>query len=76
MHDAGQAGEHRRVWAAVPFKGPVGSKRRLAGLLGPDARARLSLAMLDGVLEALLSVTGIDRVLLLRPAPRAPDRRG
>jgi 2-phospho-L-lactate guanylyltransferase len=53
----------------VPFKGPVGSKRRLATLLDADERARLSLAMLDGVLEALLGVAGIERVLLLTPGP-------
>jgi 2-phospho-L-lactate/phosphoenolpyruvate guanylyltransferase len=67
MGDTQQASGRRRVWAAVPFKGPVGSKRRLAGLLDPDERARLSLAMLDGVLESLLGVEGIERVLLLRP---------
>lgn len=69
MHDAGREGVRRRVWAAVPFRGPVGSKRRLAGLLSEDERARLSLAMLGGVLRALLGVNGIERVLLLRPAP-------
>jgi 2-phospho-L-lactate guanylyltransferase len=52
----------------VPFKGPVGSKRRLAGLLNETERASLSLAMLDGVLDALLATPGIERVLLLRPA--------
>jgi 2-phospho-L-lactate guanylyltransferase len=57
----------RRVWAAVPFKGPLGSKRRLAELLDEDERSRLSLAMLDDVLEALLAVPGLERVLLLRP---------
>jgi 2-phospho-L-lactate guanylyltransferase len=58
----------------VPFKGPVGSKRRLAGLLDEDERVRLSLAMLDGVLDALLGAPVIERVLLLRPhAPRMPS---
>jgi 2-phospho-L-lactate guanylyltransferase len=63
-----------RTWAAVPFKGPAGSKRRLAGLLDADERGRLSLAMLDGVLDALLGVPAIERVLLLTPA--APDNLG
>jgi 2-phospho-L-lactate guanylyltransferase len=77
MHDAHQAGGGRRLWAAVPFKGPVGSKRRLATLLSPDERARLSLAMLDGVLEALLGVAAIERVLLLRPpTAETPWERG
>lgn len=71
MGIAQQAGGRRRVWAAVPFKGPVGSKRRLAGLLEPDERTRLSLAMLDGVLEALLGVDRIERVLLLTPGGSA-----
>jgi 2-phospho-L-lactate guanylyltransferase len=57
----------RRVWAAVPYKGPVGSKRRLAPLLTEDERARLSLAMLDDVLDALLGTPGIERILLLTP---------
>jgi 2-phospho-L-lactate guanylyltransferase len=63
-----QAGVRRRVWAAVPFKGPTGSKRRLSGLLDERERARLSLAMLDDVLETLLAMSSIERVLLLRPA--------
>src|SRR5262245_5651736 len=75
----GQGHGGRRIWAAVPFKGPVGSKRRLASLLDEDERARLSLAMLDGVLDALLGVAGIERVLLLMPSDasweRGEDRR-
>ena len=71
MHSADQTTGGLRVWAAVPFKGPGGSKRRLAGLLDPDERARVSVAMLDGVLEALLGVAGIERVLLLTPGPRS-----
>jgi 2-phospho-L-lactate guanylyltransferase len=58
----------RRIWAAVPFRGPVGSKRRLAGLLDPTERERLSLAMLSDVLDTLLQVDEIERVLLLTPA--------
>jgi 2-phospho-L-lactate/phosphoenolpyruvate guanylyltransferase len=61
----------RRIWAAVPFRGPVGSKRRLAGLLDPAERERLSLAMLSDVLDALLQVDEIERVLLLTPAADA-----
>jgi 2-phospho-L-lactate guanylyltransferase len=61
----------RRIWAAVPFRGPVGSKRRLAGLLDPAERERLSLAMLSDVLDTLLQVDEIERVLLLTPAGNA-----
>jgi 2-phospho-L-lactate guanylyltransferase len=63
----------RRVWAAVPYKGPVGSKRRLAPLLDEEERARLSLAMLDTVLRALTATEPIERVLLLAPAGAAPS---
>jgi 2-phospho-L-lactate guanylyltransferase len=63
----------------VPYKGPVGSKRRLAPLLSDDERARLSLAMLDDVLDALLEVAEIERALLLTPwergLPARPGRR-
>ena len=54
-----------RIWAAVPFRGPVGSKQRLAGLLDAVERERLSLAMLADVLDVLLGVDRIERVLLL-----------
>jgi 2-phospho-L-lactate/phosphoenolpyruvate guanylyltransferase len=54
-----------RIWAVVPFRGPVGSKRRLAGLLDPAERERLSLVMLADVLDALLGVDRVERVLLL-----------
>lgn len=63
-------GSARHVWAAVPFKGPVGSKRRLADLLSDEERARLSLAMLQDVLGVLLAVPDIDQVLLLTPRAR------
>lgn len=64
---AARDGWHRRVWAAVPFKGPAGSKRRLSGLLDEAERARLSLVMLDDVLDALLAADGVERVLVLGP---------
>ena len=58
----------RRIWAVVPFRGPVGSKRRLASLLDPSERERLSLAMLADVLDVLLMTPDIERVLLLTPS--------
>jgi|RhiMetdeSRZDD1v2_1073273.scaffolds.fasta_scaffold87046_4 2-phospho-L-lactate/phosphoenolpyruvate guanylyltransferase len=66
MTDAPRPGSARRIWAAVPFRGPVGSKRRLAGLLDAAERERLSVAMLLDVLEVLLEHEWIERVLLLR----------
>lgn len=58
----------QRIWAAVPFRGPVGSKRRLAGLLDAAERERLSLAMLADVLDVLLGSERIERVLLVTPS--------
>lgn len=52
----------------MPFKGPVGSKRRLAGLLDADERKRLSLAMFETVMSAVLHVDGIDTILILTPS--------
>lgn len=69
MNDTMPPASERRIWAAVPFKGPVGSKRRLAGLLDASERQRLSLAMLAGVLDVLLNSARIERVLLLTPSP-------
>ena len=60
--------EDSGVWVAIPFKGPVGSKRRLAGLLDEAERARLSLTMLNGVLEAALGAESVARVLMMLPA--------
>jgi 2-phospho-L-lactate guanylyltransferase len=54
-----------RIWAAVPFRGPAGSKRRLAGLLDAAEREHLSLVMLADVLDVLLGSDRIERVLLL-----------
>jgi 2-phospho-L-lactate guanylyltransferase len=72
----GQGPGEQRTWAAVPFKGPVGTKRRLAVLLDPDERALLSRAMLADVLGALLGTPTIERVLLLTPDGGADDLIG
>jgi 2-phospho-L-lactate/phosphoenolpyruvate guanylyltransferase len=63
----------RRIWATVPFKGPIGTKSRLSSLLNAAERERLSLAMLDLVLRALLDTPVIEQVLLMTPPglPRA-----
>ena len=63
------------VWVVVPYKGPAGSKSRLSALLDESERARLSLAMLDGVLDAALGARRVARVLVMLPehAP-APER--
>jgi 2-phospho-L-lactate guanylyltransferase len=77
MAEAPHAAAGRRIWAVVPYKGPIGSKRRLTSLLDEDERARLSLAMLDDSLDALLGEARIERVLLLAPRARGhPGRPG
>src|SRR5438067_2119036 len=65
MTPGGQERTERRFWAAVAFKGTVGAKRRLAGLLSDEERAQLGLAMLDDVLGALGQVSAIETVLLV-----------
>jgi 2-phospho-L-lactate/phosphoenolpyruvate guanylyltransferase len=45
---------------AVPVKGLDRSKRRLSTLLAPQERARLTLAMLEGVLDAGMAQPGWD----------------
>jgi 2-phospho-L-lactate/phosphoenolpyruvate guanylyltransferase len=57
------------TWAAIAFKGTVGGKRRLAGLLAEQERAALGLALLEDVLDAVLAVEAVERVLLVTPAP-------
>jgi 2-phospho-L-lactate/phosphoenolpyruvate guanylyltransferase len=64
----------RRVWATVPFRGPTGSKRRLAGLLEPAEREQLSMTMLNGVLNVLLADLRIERVVLLTSSPASYAR--
>jgi 2-phospho-L-lactate guanylyltransferase len=58
----------RRIWAAVAYKGTVGVKQRLAGLLDESERIALGLAMLDDVMLALHSVTAVERILLMTQA--------
>lgn len=66
------------IWAAVPFKGPVGSKRRLSGILDADERTRLSQAMFEIVVGALLQVDAIDAILIVTPSRQfgASSNRG
>ncbi|MCC6175075.1 MAG: 2-phospho-L-lactate guanylyltransferase [Chloroflexi bacterium] len=53
------------VWAAVPYKGWPNGKGRLAGVLAPEERAALSLAMLADVVDALRRTPDIERVLIV-----------
>jgi 2-phospho-L-lactate/phosphoenolpyruvate guanylyltransferase len=59
------------VLAIVPFKGLGRAKTRLAGTLGAEERARLALALLEGVLQACEQAVSIRRTLLVTPDPGA-----
>ncbi len=55
------------TWAIVPVKALGEAKQRLAGVLPPEARRRLALAMLRDVLAALAQVERVARVLVVTP---------
>jgi 2-phospho-L-lactate guanylyltransferase len=57
------------TWAVVPFKRFADAKRRLAGVLDPESRRRLSTAMLRDVLAALTATPGLDRIVLATSEP-------
>ncbi len=59
------------TWAVVPVKRFADAKRRLAGVLGPEARRQLSTAMLRDVLAALTATPGLDRIVLATSEPSA-----
>lgn len=59
------------TWAVVPVKRFADAKCRLANALGPDARRRLTNAMLRDVLAALAATPGLDRIVLATSEPMA-----
>lgn len=59
------------IWAVVPVKELEGAKQRLAGFLTPAERHRLAFTMLEDVLAALASATGLAGVALVTVAPHA-----
>ena len=59
------------TWAVVPVKRFADSKCRLAGVLDPAARRRLSIVMLRDLLGALAATPGLDRVVLATSEPSA-----
>ena len=61
------------TWAVVPVKRFADSKCRLAGVLGPAARRRLSIAMLRDLLTAVAATPGLDRIVLATSEPSAAD---
>jgi 2-phospho-L-lactate/phosphoenolpyruvate guanylyltransferase len=67
------------TWAIVPVKSLGEAKQRLAGVLPPEARRRLMLAMLQDVLATLAQVERLGPVLVVTPDAEVVDlaqRRG
>ena len=61
------------VWAIVPFKGAQNAKRRLSPALPASSRAKLAIAMLEDVLQALLEADSIDGILLVSRSNEARE---
>ena len=61
------------VWAIVPFKGAQNAKRRLSPKLPAESRAKLAVAMLEDVLQALTDANSIDGILLVSRSNEARE---
>ena len=61
----------RAPWAIVPVKALGEAKQRLAGVLPPEARRQLMLAMLKDVLATLHQVERLGPVLVVTPDAQA-----
>ncbi len=61
------------TWAVVPVKHFAVSKCRLAGVLDPEARRWLSIAMLRDLLAAVAATPGLGRIVLATSEPSAAD---
>jgi 2-phospho-L-lactate guanylyltransferase len=59
------------IVAVVPVKETRGAKQRLAGVLSPDVRQALALAMLEDVLEALSMASSLAGILVVTVDPAA-----
>ena len=64
-------GKFMTTWAVVPVKRIADSKCRLAGVLAPEQRQRLTAAMLRDLLGALTATPGLDRIVLATSEPSA-----
>ena len=62
------------IAALVPVKALAGAKGRLDGLLSPDERPRLALAMMEDVLRAVQAVPAVDLVAVVSPDAAALAR--
>jgi 2-phospho-L-lactate guanylyltransferase len=61
----------RNICAVVPVKDTVQAKQRLAGLLSPEQRRALALAMTEDVLRALAHVRELAGILVVTTDPAA-----
>jgi 2-phospho-L-lactate/phosphoenolpyruvate guanylyltransferase len=59
------------LWAVVPVKERVSAKERLAPMLRPETRQALALAMLEDVLAALITTSGLAGLLVVTVDPEA-----
>jgi 2-phospho-L-lactate guanylyltransferase len=59
------------LWAVVPVKERDRAKERLAPLLSPELRQALVLAMLEDVLSALASASGVSGIVVVTLDPQA-----
>jgi len=64
-----------KIWAVVPAKDLAGAKSRLAGVLSADERRRLTIAMLEDVLVALVDVPLAGIAVVTRDAELADCAR-
>ena len=59
------------MWVLLPLKDFVKAKQRLSGFLSVTERRGLFQAMVEDVLEELVSIAEIDRIILLSDDPVA-----
>jgi 2-phospho-L-lactate guanylyltransferase len=59
------------IWAVVPVKEMTGAKQRLAGVLTEPQRRSLAAAMLEDVLDVLVSVKTLAGIVIVTVDPQA-----
>jgi 2-phospho-L-lactate guanylyltransferase len=59
------------IWAVVPVKEMTGAKQRLAGVLTEEQRRALAAAMLEDVLEVLVSIPTLAGIVIVTVDPQA-----
>ena len=61
------------IWAVVPLKETASAKQRLAGLLSPNLRKELTLAMFEDVLQALSAAHQLTGIIVVTVDAAATD---